>query len=197
MMKHILFTLALTLMLSSHLPVLCQTNLEAQVRKVLRNEHGTDDEGFDKKSRLEQVGSKAEVGTILLNLLEQNKYAQPGTEGYKYLIGATSLLGNLQVHEAAKPLSRIFSDRKINTSARAFALRSLGQIDAEANKRLLLTAMADPSADYLIRSFAAEALADTNDPQVLKAVERRIREEQNQTVRRKLEETAQKLRAKQ
>lgn len=178
-------------------PVPCQSDLERRVQDIfLYQPHSAAGEKYNRKAKLEELGSGTEVRDILLKMLRSHAHVEAGTPEYVYLLGATTMLGEMRVKEAIDPLSRLFSDQKINVSVRAFALRSLGQIDPEANKQLLLTTLANSSADHLIRGFAAEALANTNDAQVLKVIERSSREEQNATVRRKLEEAAQKLRAK-
>lgn len=188
----------LSLIIAAGAPSPCQSSLESKVRDVLLYQpHSDAGEKYNRKAKLEELGSRTEVQAILLKMLEAHAHAEAGTTEYVYLLGATTMLGELRVKDAVVPLSRLFSDQGVNVSVRAFALKSLGQIDAIANKQLLLASLADPAADQLIRGYAAEGLANTNDPQVLKVIERYSRSEQNAAVRKKLEDAAQKLRARQ
>lgn len=148
------------------------------------------------RAELEDLGRTEEVHAILLNWLSKHKHSDPGTKESLYLRGATWILGAMQVKQATEPISQILFDPKVHENVRALAARSLGQIDADANKEVLLTALAN-TADYFgIRVEAAEAVAKTKDPQVLKALSRYAREERDSYVKQKFEKAAQDLRAK-
>jgi HEAT repeat protein len=112
-----------------------------------------------------------------------------------YLDGAVYMLGELKVKEAEENLSRILLDRTADRRTRAWAAKSLGQIDAEANKNILLEALR-PHNYHLIRINAAEALANTKDRNVLRTLEAYSREERDDYVRQRLQKATDKLRAK-
>ena len=76
------------------------------------------------------------------------------------------------------------------------AARSLGQIDAEGNKQLLLKALANKDDYFQVRVYAAEALGKTKDAEVLKALENYGREEKDSHVKQQFEKAAQELRGR-
>ena len=78
----------------------------------------------------------------------------------------------------------------------AGAARSLGQIDPEGNKQILLKALNPVTSNYyLIRVFAAEGLARTKDTGVLKAIEQYRVEEKDSYVRQQFDNASQAMRA--
>jgi hypothetical protein len=87
-------------------------------------------------------------------------------------------------------------NRLVHENIRALAVRSLGNIDAASNKKLLLKALRANPSDYLmLRVYAAEGLAKITDRQILAALELAARQEADSFVREKLRAAAQKIRA--
>jgi HEAT repeat protein len=115
---------------------------------------------------------------------------------YVYLNGATWVLGEMKEQQATFPLSQMLFDKKVHENIRALAARSLGQIDADGNKQLLLRALGNVNDYYIIRVYAAEALAKINDPQALKALEQYSRQERDAHVRQKFENAAREIRGR-
>ena len=115
---------------------------------------------------------------------------------FLYLNGAVWMLGERKVKQAEGPLPQILFDRRVHENVRALAARSLGQIDSEANKQLLLKALANTSDYFAVRVYAAEGLAKTKDRLVLKALEKYSREERDPHVRQQFQKAAQQVRAR-
>jgi HEAT repeat protein len=87
-------------------------------------------------------------------------------------------------------------DRALNIiyeNVRAVAVRSLGGIDAEASKKDLLWALNATSDYFLIRVYAAEALAKTKDSQVPGQLQRYAQSERDSYVRQQFEKSEQEL----
>lgn len=197
MKNNFTYVFILSMVLITYTPVRCQSDLKERVQRVLLYQtHADPGEKYKKKTMLKELGREAEVQAILLKMVEEHKHSEPGTEEYQYLLGATLILGEMRAKQAIDSLSRLVSDQNVSGTVRASAIRSLGKIDAKASKELLLTALANVSADRLIRIFAAEALAKTDDSQVLRVMERYSHEEENAYVRQKLEKAVQELRAR-
>ena len=175
-----------------------QSDLEGQIKHIFlyQPEYG---EKYDRKAKIEELGRSDEVKTILLRMLVNYKYSEPGTSNvkeYSYLTGAVSMLGALQEPESVSLLSLTLFDRNVHENVRALAVKSLGQIDPEGSKQSLLKALANISDYYLIRIYAAEALAKTTDPQVLKTLERYGRAEKDAYVRQRFDNATRELRAR-
>ena len=188
-----IITLFLTLAVCA--PAQCQTDLEKRIQMSLLYQP-MEGENYNAKAKIEQLGQSEEVKSILLEMLERYKNSELGTEEYLYFAGATRMLGELKEKRAIELLTQILFDQQINKGVRAYAARSLGQIDPVRNKQSLLKALANASDYFGIRIEAAEALATTKDPQVLKVLERYSREERDVYVKQKFEKAAQDLRAK-
>jgi hypothetical protein len=177
------------------LPVCGQSDLEDKVKAILLHEyHPRAGQQYDRKAEIEKLSPQEQVRELLLVMLEKNQYATPGTEEYLYLIGSTSVLGELRDERAEDKLASMLVDQFVHENARALAARSLGQIDPEKNKQHLLKALENKYDYFLITVYAAEALAKTKDPQVLKSLEQYAREETDSHVRQMLEKSAQELR---
>lgn len=201
-MKNAVIYLTLTLLvtvLAMHLPVQSQSDpdLERKVEAILRYQPRIDaGEKYDTKAKLEELGHEEEVKAILLRMLTQYKYSEAETLQFVYLNAATWMLGAMKVKQAEAPLSQILFDPGVHENVRALAARSLGQIDAEANKQVLMRALANVSDYFAVRVYAAEGLAKTKDPEALKALERYSREERDPYVREAFQKAAQEVRAK-
>jgi hypothetical protein len=170
-----------------------QPALEDRIRSLFLLEHGVPIS--DLPVKLRQLGDESETAAVLMRLASTYRYAGEGSLGFKMVNGAVVSLGVLEVKSASELLSSLCTDRKVHEDVRALAARSLGQIDPESNKQILLRALA-PSEHYLVRVYAAEGLAKTRDAEALKALERYSREEKDSYVRQQFEKTAQKLRTK-
>lgn len=173
------------------------SNLEREIELIfVYQPHSDAGEKYDKVAKIRGLGREEEVKAIVLNMIAKYDYSRPGTIEAIYLSGATWILGELGLKEASRPLAQMVFDHKIHENVRALAVRSLGQIDAEANKEILLKALAKVSDYFQIRVYAAEALAKTKDPNVLKALERYTRQERDDHVRQQFQKAAQALRAR-
>lgn len=172
-----------------------QTELEKQVEDILLH-HALVDSGevYDRKARIEELSPAEQTRAVLLDMLSKYRLAEPGTREYLLLGGSIRMLGEMKERRALDPLSQMLPDGNVEKNARANAARSIGQIDAAAGKRALLGAL---DADYFgIRVEAAEALAKTKDPKVVKALERRSLAEKDAHVRERMEKAARDLRAR-
>ena len=146
----------------------------------------------DRKERIEQLATKEEVTDILRKMVARHRYAREESLGLIYLMGATSMLGELGDKEAERGLAVMIFDRRVHEDVRAMAVRSLGNIDPESNKELLLKALRSKKSDYFdIRVGAAEGLAKVRDPRVRTALEHAARHESDLYVRGKFQEAAQ------
>lgn len=171
----------------------CQgTALEEKVRALFMREDGPP---RDIPNELRQLGGDREIVAILLQMASKYKHAEAGTIEFKLLRSAVSLLGELSANSANEMLSSLATDPKVHQSVRARAIRSLGQIDPEANKQTLIQAL-DPSEHPQTRLYAAEGLAKTRDREALKALERFGREEKDSYVREEFGKAANGLREK-
>lgn len=172
------------------------SNLEREIELIFLYQPQSDaGEKYDKPAKIKELGRDAEVKAILLNMIAKYDYSRPGTKEYLYLSGATYMLGEMGVREAARPLAQMLSDRRIHENVRAGAARSIGKIDPVRNKQVLLRALANDSEYFQVRVYAAEALANTKDPNVLEALERYARQERDDHVRQQFQKAAQALRA--
>jgi HEAT repeat protein len=180
---------------AASLPGQGRPGLEQRIKEVFLRQ--PDDGGdVDKRAEIAALGHEEQVSKILLSFLTRYRYPQT-TEEELYLDGAVDMLGELRVAEAVAPLARILLDGKVAERTHAWAAKSLGRIDPEAGKEALLAALDPKVSDFhLTRINAAEALADTKDPEVLKALERHGREERDPYVRQKLLKAADRLRAR-
>ena len=179
------------LLLSSTMPAMTQQpQLEEQIKQLLLNE-----EPVDLKTELRRLGNDDEIATLLMQLASDNRSAVVRSQRLIILDGAVSALGQIRATSANDLLSSLLTDQKVQRNVRAGAARSLGQIDPERNKEILLRALDQTSDFYLIRVYAAEGLAKTRDAKALKALERYGREEKDAYVRQKFENGAQAMRA--
>lgn len=183
---------SLAITMAVYLPVQAQSDLKEKINDIFLHLHNERQDGV--RAKVVALGRKAEVEKILLEMTAKNKYAQVLKE--KMLLnGAVSMLGDLRVEQATGLFSQMLFDNKVNAYTRALAATSLGKVDAEGSKQLLLKAL-DPSvSDYpVLRINAAEALSKVKDRQVLEALERCSREEQDRFTRQKFENAAQDVR---
>jgi len=197
MKRPLISVIALSLMLAMCLSVRSQTepDLERKIEEIFRYRR-QEGENYDAKARIEALGNTEEVKVILLKMLTKHKYADVRSLESRFLVGAVLMLGEMKAKQAAEPLSQMLFDQKVHENIRALAARSLGQIDAVGSKPLLLKALANTSDYFGVRVEAAEALAKTKDPQVLKALQRSSRAEKDDFVRQKFETAAKELRAR-
>jgi hypothetical protein len=171
----------------------CQGSaLEEKVRLLFMQEDGPP---RDIPNDLRQLGGEREIAESLLQMASRYKHAEAGTIEFKLLRPAVSLLGELRANSANEFLSSLATDSKVHQSVRAMAIRSLGQIDSEANKQILIRAL-DPSEHPSVRINAAEGLAKTKDAEALKALERFGREEKDSYVRNEFGKAENALREK-
>lgn len=191
----IVIVIALCVMLATHIFASSQSNLEREIEMIFRYDPVFGEE-YNRKAKLDGLGRHGEVKAVLIKMLSKYKHSEPETLEYIYLNGATWALGEMKEQQAASPLSQMLFDKKVHENVRALAARSLGQIDAEGNKQLLLRALDSVNDYHMIRIYAAEALAETKDPQALKALEKYSREERDPQIRQKFEKAARDLRAK-
>jgi hypothetical protein len=172
-----------------------QSDLEEKIERVFLYESDRD-ERFNRKAKIDQIGSGGEVRTILLGMLMRYKGAEPESKEYVLLLGATNMLGEMAEAQAVAPLTRMVFDKKVHENVRAYAVRALGQIDPEGNKNALLKALANKDDYFAVRVYAAESLGKTKDVEVLKALEKYSGEETDSHVKQKFEKAAQEVRGK-
>jgi hypothetical protein len=174
--------------------------LEGEIRDLfLQEDSGRGDSGptyADMPNIFRKFGNDGEIVTVLTELASKNKHAEAQSPELMILKGSVAILGEFKAASANELLIAVLTDRQVPTNARALAARSLGQIDAEKNKQILLGFLG-PSEDRSIRIYAAEALAKTNDSAALAALERIGSEERDSpSVRQRFEKAAQELRDK-
>lgn len=191
-MRNVLGTIVVYLIMAVSLPIYGQSDLERKIEMIFRYQP-MEGEKYDAKAKIEELGSRNEVGGILLGMLKKYKHSEPGSMESIYLNGATWMLGEFKDQRATNLLSQMLFDTKTHENVRALAARSLGQIDAEGNKRLLLKALANKDDYFQIRVYAAEALGKTKDSEVLKALEKYSREETDSHVKQQFEKAAREL----
>ena len=175
------------------LPMACLsqgTTLEEKVRAVFLQELSTP----DRQNNLRQLGEDNEIVQALIGLASRHRHAKERTGEFKVLNGVVASLGEYRARSANELLSSLLTDQIVHENVRALAARALGQIDPEANKQALLNAL-DPTGYLIIRVYAAEGLAQTRDPEALKALERYILEERDVFVRAKFQNGAEAMRA--
>lgn len=133
------------LLLSFATPLIAQRpHLEEQVRSVFLNEHGTP----DLKNTLRQLGDDKEIVSVVMRLASRYRHAKEESLEHKLVDAAVFALGELRASSANELLSSLLTDRKVHENVRARAARSLGQIDAQANKESLLRALDPKVSDY-------------------------------------------------
>jgi HEAT repeat protein len=175
------------------LPMACLsqgTTLKEKVRAVFLQELSTP----DRQNNLRQLGEDNEIVQALIGLASRHRHAKERTGEFKVLNGVVASLGEYRARSANELLSSLLTDQIVHENVRALAARALGQIDPEANKQALLNAL-DPTGYLIIRVYAAEGLAQTRDPEALKALERYILEERDVFVRTKFQNGAEAMRA--
>lgn len=194
-MKSLLRTIVVYLIMAAYLPIYGQEGLERKIEMIFRYDP-VEGEKYDAKAKIEELGSRDEVGLILLGMLKKYKHSEPGSMEYIYLNGASWVLGGLRDQRATNLLSQMLFDAKTHENVRALAARSLGQINAEGNKQLLLKALANKDDYFQVRVYAAEALGKTKDSEVLKALEKYSQEEKDSHVKQQFEKAARELSGK-
>ncbi len=195
-MKISLLTFSLSfLLLSASFLALAQSDLEGKVELIFLYQP-VPGETYDRKAKIEQLGSGKEVRAILLRMLTKYKNSEPGSKEYLLLAGATSMLGEMNEKQSAALLSQMLLEQKVHENIRALATRSLGQIDPEGNKQVLLKVLANKEDYFVIRVYAAEALGKTKDLEALKALEKHSSEEKDPHVKQVFEKARNELKAK-
>ncbi len=172
-----------------------QSDTETLVKRVLLHK-GTEGEKYDIKSKLEEIGQHQQIVEILLKMVQDGKYAKLGSPQGMLIPAATFALGALKEPQAVAVLKENLNDEKVDDIVRALSARALSQIDLEGNKQILLDALQNKSNYYRIRLEAAEALANTKDPNVLKTLDKHSNEEKDTHVKKQLAASAEKLRTR-
>src|SRR6266542_1018277 len=135
------FTTVLTLTIAMQSTVQGLEDLEGKIERVFLYQPRTDvGETYNLKARIEELGPKEKVMTVLLAMISLHRNARPGTSEYLYLLGSTWVLGEMGERQAVSQLSRNLFDQDVDKDIRGFTARSLGQIDPEGSKSLLLKA---------------------------------------------------------
>jgi hypothetical protein len=172
----------------------CQrTSLQEQVRPLFLREEGPPFPILATEVR--KLGTDKQIAEVLTEFASTYRYAKKQSEEFLILRGAVASLGELKVNSADKLLASLLTDQKVHENIRAMSARSLGQIDPEGNRKVLLKALAS-TEDYLTRVYAAEGLANTKDSEALTVLERYSSDEKDSYVRQKFEKAAEALRAK-
>lgn len=175
-------------------------NLERRIERILLYEPRTDATGevYDPAVEIEKLEQKPQVRAILSKMVKQHRYADLGTAEYRYFEGVLWVAGSLGLREISETLTQVLLDPFAEGSIRVLAAKSLGQIDVEGNKEILLSALNSSVAenDDLVRAAAAEALAATKDTRVLNELETRASQEDDKVIRERIEASARKLRAR-
>jgi len=169
------------------------SKLEDRIKQILLYQPDVG-EDYDIRTKITELGREIEVRQVLISFLSAYRYPENTMEEL-FLDGAVFMLGELKAKEAQGALSQILLDSTADRRTRAWAAKSLGQIDVDANKDVLLEALR-PRQYHLIRINAADALANTKDPKVLTALDRYSREERENYVRQRLQKATDKLRAR-
>ncbi len=117
--------------------------------------------------RLLDLGPAKSVSAIVLRFAMQNKDARKGdgTSAYPILIDAVFALGKLKETVGIPLLRELVMRDGISPEVEIYALQSIGEIDPDGNKGVLLGALR--SQEFPVRRAAAEALSKTNDTSVL------------------------------
>jgi hypothetical protein len=174
--------------------------LEERIRNVLLQEDNGPGDNAPTIAELPGIlrgfGNDNEIVAVLEHFTRQYKHPADRSPELLLLEGAVAVLGELRANSGNDLLVSLLTDRQVPSGARARAARSLGQIDAEKNKRTLLMLLDDPSELDQIRVYAAEALAKTSDPEVLTVLDRLGREESDSFYRQKFKNAADTLREK-
>src|SRR5215510_2746044 len=89
--------------------------------------YGSEGEVVSTKERIEQLGTRDEVTAVLRRMIAKYRYARERSPELRYMIGATYILGELQDKQAQDGLLLLVSDRRVDESVRAMAVRSLGK----------------------------------------------------------------------
>lgn len=146
-------------------------NLRERIKSKLGLVHGFPYQEFDK------LGTSQEIRNVLMEMLSEfwNTPYEELSSVDEFVFGnVINQLGRLREKRAVPILSKIFLD-KAHENQRYFAIRALGQIDADGNKQLLLMAIdldSSESAKFWEPALEGLALTRTPDPAVAEAVER-------------------------
>jgi HEAT repeat protein len=174
-----------------------QQDLQKAIQMIFL-QHGEEGKGDnDKKEKIKQLGPREEVIAILREMAAWHKYAREESLELTYLYGAVWMLGEMADKQAEDRLSKMAFNPRVHENIRALAVRSLGNIDASSNQKLLLQALRrDKSDNFMVRVYAAEGLAKIKDTQVLAALELAVRQESDSFVREKFRAAAREVRSK-
>jgi hypothetical protein len=174
-----------------------QQDLQKAIQMIFL-QHGEEGKGDnDKKEKIKQLGPREEVIARLREMVARHKYAREGSLELTYLYGAVWMLGEMADKQAEDKLSKMAFNPRVHENIRALAVRSLGNIDASSNKKLLLQALRRDKSDYfMVRVYAAEGLAKIKNTQVLAALELAVRQESDSFVREKFRAAAREVRSK-
>lgn len=170
-----------------------QSDFEDSVKRILLTRH-REYAPPDLKDKLEALGQPQQVAKILIDIIENGKYAEDRSIQRRLCSAATIALGELKVSSAIGPLAANLKDQSVNKLIRALSARSLGEISPRESKSDLLNAFADKSNYHLIRIFAAEGLAKTRDAEVINILDKYSREENDPYVKNEFEKSAKELR---
>ena len=147
-------------------------------------------------ARLLRIGPANSVSAVVLGLAEQYKNARSGEHSVEYLLLTRSVfaLGKLQAAAAVPLLIDLVTRTDGPQEVAVLAIQSIGEIDAEGNKTVLLGAL--KSQDFFTRRIAAEALSKTNDPSVLTELEVAASQEDHLEQSRAIQALADSMRAR-
>ena len=170
---------------------------ERVIKKILLLQNCDDRiKGPDKTAMIKDLGTIGELGTILIGMMTRYRFAKPETMEYLYLEGSLFILGQMKEARAVPQLLQLAIDRKAHENVRAQATKSVGQIDAEGNKNFLLRILNASREYYLMRIYAAEGLARTDDPKALIALNRHTLAERDTHVREQFKKAAHEIKAR-
>jgi hypothetical protein len=141
-------------------------SLEERLEKELDIQYY--DEAPPLRERLLKLGDPQAVSSALLEIAERYKAARtPGRE-LRYLVDAIFALGKFRERRAMPLLFEIAEIADDPLGLKIFAVQSIGEIDPDGAKSVLLELLKNPGP---IRYTAAEALSKTDDPAMMRELE--------------------------
>ena len=193
-----IITVALLVRTSSASQQEAPPNLESQVRTQVISLMREDSE-LQLTARVMGVGDPDAVMSVLLEILQRNKLATPGTLEYGELCGSIIVLGNLKERRALPILLKLALPEvrsKDNEYLRSVVVKMLGMIDPVASRDTLVTVLKTDEQWYL-RTQAADILSQIPDPQVLQELDvAASKESGSPNERRMIQEDADALRTR-
>jgi hypothetical protein len=175
-----------------------QSDLEKKVQMIfLRLQCSESGPVYDRVAELRKLGDESGVRAILASMLKRYRHAAEGTTGYLYFVDSVWTAGPLGIAEVSDELRRVLFDPAVQTYVKEMAVKSLAQINLEENKQVLIRALnTNRSRNDLMRVAAAEALELTEDPEILKQIERQARRERDAFYKQRMQASANRLRTR-